>query len=54
MTPDTARIAIPTQLLDEVDLHVHLFRTFSSRQELISHAILDFLQRAEENFFLAQ
>lgn len=54
MHDEATRIAIPTPVLDEVDLHLHLFRTFSSRQELISHAILEFLQKAEENFFLAQ
>lgn len=54
MTTDATRIAIPPPVLDDVDLHLHLFRTFSSRQELLSHAILDFLQRAEENFFGAQ
>lgn len=48
MSPETIRIAIPEPVLAEVDAHLHLFGSFRSRQELVTYAVLELLDRVEE------
>lgn len=47
------RIGIPDALLEAIDSHLRLSGTFTSRQELVTHAIAEYLERAEDQLWLA-